>query len=258
MYHIEIDNTINKLLAIFHQFGMWRNGDEIVFLKMGRKLIYLIFHVSFFISLASGCFLSDDKNESTLLGAVASTTIVLIMKLICILWKKKEILALLRNIVTHSIADHEEFVRVSKKLKKFKNFIFFYLFMLCAQLVFVAVICLPVFSAKKRLPLNIGFPSNWKNSEIVYWLAVVYLMCSIIMSIVCSFLTIIIWYIMINCSINYEKLEKQFKCMGEIEAIQRKFSKAEKQKLFLQNLIDLVKTHRNIKKYYTSLRFDLE
>lgn len=255
MYIIEVDARTNQIITIFHRLGMWRN--ETNFRHVAWKFFNIIFSVSFVISLVSGGFLNDDKEMSSFLFSLAITATVTTFKITHILWKNKEISSFLRNIVSHSIEDYEEYVQVNRKLNNFMKFRVFFISMLSIAVILFIVLILPIFSNEKKLLIDIGFPLDWRNSEFVYWLANAYVFLCCLFSVVSYLFTIIIWYLMLNCSIKLQILGSQFRNMGTIRttnttAVKKwKISEAEQQTLFLQDSIKLIKIHQSQRQYIT-------
>lgn len=58
--------------------------------------------------------------------------------------------------------------------------------MISAILLFI-ILSLPLFSIERRLPLNIWFPSDWRNSEIGYWMAYTFVIIGVIFAMVATF-----------------------------------------------------------------------
>lgn len=252
MYVIKIHERINQIVKIFHLFGMWQNEDEsTVFQQMGRKIIYLIFQMSIALSLIAGGILSDDKNESVHLIAMGIAVLVIVVKLTYILWKKEKILEFILEIGAQSVKGHEEFITINKKVNSIMNFLFGIILMTCLSATTLAMCSLPVFSSERKLPFHIWFPLDWKNNTFAYWVTFTFLSIGMITTTIVMLLNGIIWYLMLNCAIKYQILQNQLRNLGSTKQTirQRKISEAEKEKLFLQELIALIKNHQNIQKY---------
>lgn len=99
----------------------------------------------------------------------------------------------------------------------------------------------------KRLPIYLWLPFGWSNSNIGYCVSYVYLVCTMLYSMIPISFTVIIWYIMLNYSVKYKLLKSQLR---NIET--------ETQLLSHQKLILLIEEHRKIKesfyvKYYVKI-----
>lgn len=250
MYNIQISNGIHLLVKIFHRFGMWYSEEESIFHQTARQLIYLILLCSFAIFTLTGGLLSNDWSECVFLCNAAASISVTIVKLTYILCKKEKTREFIQNIGAHSVADHGEFVKVKNKLNRLMKFSCSLSLVICISIGSLFTFCLPLFSDQRRLPVNLWFPLYWKNNVIFYWVAYAFVAIGTTISVVAASLNIIIWYLMMNCAIKYQILGNQFRniCLTKPTIRKRKISK-EDDKIFLQELIGLIKTHRNTQEY---------
>lgn len=244
MNKVAVPPRINQITAIFHLCGMWRQEGENVLRKMWWKLMYLIYYESFVISLALGGVLSDDNNERIYLVSNAILAFISSVKLIFVLWKKKEVLALLHD-STHYVTNRDEFTQIHKKVKKFIKFVTCFIVLILMGSVLIIII-LPLLSKEKILPLNIAFPLNWKSSGIVYWIAYAFVTIAAVITVIAASLNFVVWYLMMNFCIKYQILGNQFRNMGSINTMG---PQREVQKLFSNELIGLIKVHKNIREY---------
>lgn len=255
MYTIQIHPTYRRIIAIFIECGIWRNGE------ISRKLFYLFNMILFQMLIVTCAWISDDKNESLFLAQVEISALVMMVKLIYLLWNKDMILLFLSEaIVTHYITDYEVFVQVKKKIKKFMRFVHVYIAVM-ASVVFLLVISpLPIFSSDRKLPMFIVYSFDWKYSEVIYWLIYSPFTFQIFLIFATNLLTVIIWYILFNLSIKYKILGNQLMNLGvpkvteiEIEG-ENLFESAD---LFQQQLIHLVKVHQKTFKYKSNSSISL-
>lgn len=252
MYNIERNTRINQIIGGFHRFFMWRNEKESTCLDITRKLLYLISYMTFPISLALGGFLSDDENEAIYLVAAAIPQAVGTVKLAYILWKKKEISAFIDDSSVHSIVNYDEFTQISNKLQNLMKFSSCFISANVMGIGTIIFLSLPVFTSENRLPVNIAFPLDWKNSLFAYWLAYAYFFFAATISMVIISFNAVLWYLMLNFSIKYQILGNELRKMGVgITANEKsKLSNSKNQTLFLQQLINKIATHQNIRGYY--------
>lgn len=138
---------------------------------------------------------------------------ILLIKLLYIIWKKKQILRLLRAIGVYSIEDQEEFLLVNHNLKILMKFVTVFL-SLTYFASFRCLLILPFLASEKRLFPNIGFPLNWENNEVSYWVAFTFVFTEGTLSSLTILFSIIMWYLMFNCALKYEILGYQIKKMG--------------------------------------------
>lgn len=256
MYKIEINPTICRIFKLFYQFGIWPKEEESNFRKMCRKLFYLFNHILYQVFLVTCSYLSPDQNECIFLLAVDISVAVVTVKLIYVLWKSEESFEFLYvRIVDVSVGDREEFELFNKKLNKFVKFVHVYLLMICVTFIFVMSSCLPIFSGEKQLPLFIDFTLDWEYSEIIYWITYAFMGSQMACTVLFNLIILLIWYAMLTYSIEYQALVNQFRNLGmngmniRTKKVLKKNLKSETRNLYLQELIGLIKAHRNIFEY---------
>nr|QGW45419.1 odorant receptor 46 [Bradysia odoriphaga] len=213
MYTNEVDETIQRFIKMFYQVGMWQRDDESMLRKVAKKLFHTIFGASYPIFLLTNSFLCDDRSESIYSIQLTIIGLFLYVKYLYVLFKKREILALLydKNVI-HATENREEYEQNKRKIGKFMKFVrpfVLSIFITCPLLV---VVKLPIFSDDKTLPMFISF--TWNNSEIIYWVAFCYLALALLLYAIAIQITILIWYIMFNYSIEYEMLGNRLRNLG--------------------------------------------
>nr|QGW45403.1 odorant receptor 30 [Bradysia odoriphaga] len=246
MYTIRAHPIISQVITVLQIFGMWHKNEEPISLRMGKKMINSIISVSFLVSLFSGAFLSDDMNESVYLSAATVGIALLVVKLGYILSKQHEINEFLNDICVHSIEDVNEFDEINIKLENFAKFCYVNLFSLLLGISLFIITSLPFFSSERRLPFNIAFPLDWKNSTVGYCLAHTFVVVAVIFAMVVSFFTIIYWYVMFNCSIKYQLLGNRLRKLGS--------KKSAAKNVFAEDIKTLIESHRSIKEKTASFK----
>nr|QGW45401.1 odorant receptor 28 [Bradysia odoriphaga] len=219
---IQMDKMLQGILKLFYQLGIWQSDKLSNFCKVGIKLFYISFV------------------QAAVMAAV------MYLKFMYILFKKQEILEFLNDpIVVHSIENREEYDQINKKIAKFMRFVRPYFLAICVTAVLLIVIKLPIFTTNRGLPFFISF--SWNDSEIIYWLT--YLVISVLMVLygIVNFFSALIWYIMLNYSIEYQLLGNKLKNLGAAknQTQKERISVAETHKC-VENVIFLIKAHRNL------------
>lgn len=253
MEKLEIDPSVRRIVKIFYQIGIWRNDEDSD--KSKRNLFYFVYFSLFFLFIVASAYLSDDKNKSIFLVEAAIIIAVVIIKLFYILWKKEKILKFLyyRSTVDHSNEN-------SRKIQFFIKFVHAFLIMLVVSCIFYVVSTLPMFSNEKMLPLFIKYTLSCQYSEIIYWVAYISIVSEIAFSVVCTSVSLFIWYAMLNFAIEYDELGNKFRNLGVDKATEvssrknagcNKLTKVSSRKnaKFLPDLIILIKAHQNIFQY---------
>lgn len=250
MYRVEVHNGIKFIIAIFQYLQFWDVSDKNI-CSNKVKVSLLFFFASLPVSLAVGALTSKNNEESIYLASIAIINIVQFIRLCCIIWRRNEIFTLILDAGCYSVAK-EDFSQIDKRLKKFMKFVKYLILMIFITVCFIFVF--EAVSGEKTLPVNIAFPLDWKNSEIGYWMAYIYLLIQCIFTSVIFLLNAVIWYLMLSFTIHYEILGNQLRQMGIIKTTdpqtrKRKLSEAEKQKSFLQDFIATARTYQNIREY---------
>lgn len=250
--YVGIHHRIKQIITIFYRLGIWEEGKATSRIRsLARKFFYFIFYLSFFTSVTTGVFVTEDKNESIFLASVSMASAVLTLKLKYVLCQKKDIYTFIEKLGNHSLIDQNECLRINRRLD---NLMTFATIIICSTFFGVTplfILYLPIFSYGKKLPLNIWFPFDWKNSEIAYWTAYFYILFIFIFTILYMFLNGIIWYLMMNCAIKYECLGNEFRNLNteKIGEGNRKISESGVQISLLPKVIDLIKRHQQLKMY---------
>lgn len=217
--HIQIHPIIQQIIRINYKFGVWQNEDASLVRKFVRTVVYVSFSIGFVVSLIGGSLIADDYHESLFLLTSGLIVSVLIFRTFLNYSSANQVLAVLQAVCVHSISkrDKNQLLRnINRKLNFFKNFSFLFVSLIVIIALTFLLLFFPAFLTKKQLPFSIWFPLDWKNSSIAHWMAYFYIIsCLIFNSFICL-LTLIVWYIMLNCAIKYEVLGDRFRHFGAI------------------------------------------
>lgn len=253
MFRVQVHKRINQMMELFYRLGLWHRGDEATGVETGIKLFYSIFHSLYTMSIMAGAITTDNSDESIFLVLCAILMGVMSFKLSCIIWRKKQILELLHRICIYSIVDQEDFTLVDDQVKSFMKFgTFFISFSYFAAI--CAVLVVPFLGSEKTLFVNLGLPLDWKNNELHYWIAFTFATFGMFLSSITLLFSLIIWYLMVHCALKYNVLGNYIRKMGVIGTVgakgnQRRMPEEVKQNLFQQDLITVINSHQDIKKY---------
>lgn len=250
MYRIEVPSRIEQIMSLFSILGVWRRKNRSDFCKRCLKITHLILCIWFTISLFAGILVSDNETETILIAIVAQTCVLHTAKLYYFLWKEDEIRKLIRSMGVISIQDHHEFNRVNNKINSFSKFVtILHSLVLCGVIAFLTA-ALPIISSKKRLPVNVYSPVNWKNNEINYWLVYIFTTCEILLCYVYDIFNAMIWYLMMCCGIRFQTLGNEFRNSGTKKVtLKNELSTAGQQDFFLEELITLIRKHQSLQEY---------
>lgn len=245
MYSVEVPVIINWALRSFYRVGLWHRGDEATVCETIIKLFYSIYHVLFPLSLFARAF-STDKDESIFLTEMGLVFSVLTFKLFHIIWGKREICTFVDRIGVYSLDDFDQFTLANGTMQSFNKITKFFIFIIYLTNT-LAVLIVPFLGSEKKLFFNIAFPLDFSSNEFAFWLAFVFLSSEIILSCIAFLFSAFTWYLMITCTLKYEVLGLYIKNIGVRKAVYK--SKAEKENLFLQDLITACNSYTDIKRY---------
>lgn len=224
-------------MTLYEQLGIWPKDDELTFCKVEKKKIFEFLFASFLACIATCVYLADNKSESLYLIPITILYAIITVKSIYLL-QKNTILEFVNDpIMCHRTEDRHEHDRLSNTIANFMMCIHVYLAaVFITQVLHVLYfIFRSIAFSDRMLPLFITF--SWHDSEIVYWCTFAVLSGLIVSSVFVILFTALIWYIMINYSIEYELLGHKLKTLGTKQGT-----------TFCDELIILVKDHRNLKK----------
>lgn len=258
MHNTETPNTIKLIITIFFKSKLWNIENDTTLPRTWQKilhLIYVLFVLSFVVSLAVGALTTKDNNER-ILSAVCSIAVAIhTVRLVYIIWGESEILNLLDQdqLSAHSTSDNDQIIRVSDQLNNFVEFVKCFLLMCSCGIFLLSII--PILSSEKLLIFKIALPLDpsldLKNSEIAFRITNGFIVLVCIFNMICYLLAIIIWYLALNCAIKYDILGNELMKLGVIKTkdptLQKlHISKTAQEQLFLQDLISAIKSYKKI------------
>lgn len=209
MYFTEVHKSITQIVQLFCILHLWHNADKATVKETFVKLVYSIYLFLFPLSLIFGAITNEYTDESISLAEMAIVTTVLAMKMTFLIWNKKQILQFLDQVCVHSMEDRLEFNSVSNKLDKFMKIMKVFFFTGISLGVCVSVV--PFFGCEKKLFFNIGFPLDYRKSEVAFWIAFVFTFIAVLLYNFSVLFSIMLWYLLLNASVKYELFENKLR-----------------------------------------------
>lgn len=251
MFRLELHENIVWFISVFYRVGLWQRGDEATAGEWKLKFFVSFYYFLVLVSFITGTFASENTDEFIFLLESSLMLTVSLVKLIYLIWEEHELLELLNQICVFRINDQDAFIKFNEKLKLLMRFIIFYL-VLAYVGGFSAALIAPL--CEKKLLFNIGFPLDYKNSEISFYLAFAFTFTGMNISAISCLFTVIIWYLTSHCGLRYEVLGEQIKSMGKIKSLeetakQRKMSDVERDSVYLRGLLEAIKSHTDLMGY---------
>lgn len=246
MNKVDGSQTVDKIFKLFFFFGIWQHDNEECLRKAGKKCFYLLFFPLYPIFLVVHATLCEEKNEIIYSLESSLLTAVIYLKLWYLLFKKEEICAFLcKPTVLEWTHDEEILKTVNGKIEKFTKFLRAYDAMIFVSISLSIIVARlpPLTTGKERLPMFLRF--LWEDSEVIYWTLYVFLSLSVMLCFLVNHFVLLLWYIMLNYSLECQLLGNELKHLGkggknnENLKIQSKHS-------YVEDLVALIKIHQDL------------
>ncbi|XP_037030722.1 odorant receptor 94a-like [Bradysia coprophila] len=241
MHSIKINKLITLIMSLYYRISVWHRGNIPTAKEIRIKLFYWVFYLLFLLSLMVGAITNEKVEKKIFLVEVSIEVATLFVKLSFLIWKQSKICDLAYRVCVFSIQDDDDYATFNNKLKKFAKWSG--IFAIATSLgAFLSAVLIPFMGTEKTLFLEIGFFLDWKNSDIVFWIAAFFLFVQSLASVMISSFSVIIWYLLFVCSLRYEVLGSELKNLGQNSGIRAK--KLEKNHVnFLDDLKTSIDTH---------------
>ncbi len=241
------DYIIGKFYSTFHFIGVWRIETRAHFHQLISPIYFMVFSLSIFVKTC----MTGEQDEFVFLIVISLMCIVQTRRICMLAWRKDEIFSLTQMLlcVRHT-NDYEFYVKVNRKIKLMTTLVkSFILIMLLALL---TAIVAPIFV--KQLVFDIYFPGDYKTSRLAFWLAYAFMVGGITLSVVCCFVNIIAWFVMLNIVIQIEILNNRFQNLGvcklrDENGLKIHLSMREQQKLYEKQFAEAIETNLEIHEY---------
>lgn len=246
MYRTEIHPLINKITGIYHRVGLWQQGEVATDRELRVKLFYTTSLLAVFLSASIGAITHESRDESIYLAEIAILNFVFSFKLLILMWQQRKVEALLNRICVFTVHDDEDFAIFNQRLSPFIKLgnVLCCSSILCA---FCEIAIYPFLGSEKALFMEIAFPLNWKESDIAFWIANIFISLGVMLSLAAVSFGLIILYLLRVCSLRYELLGSDMRKAGQ--RITGKISDREKQQIYLNDLIASIKDHLDLQEY---------
>ncbi|XP_037024534.1 odorant receptor 94b-like [Bradysia coprophila] len=240
IHKIQVHKVMNLLISFFYRIGVWHFGDKPTIRESVIKWFYFVYYFVFFVSLLCGMISSSNKiHQSTFTASVTVIVGVLLVKLQILLWEQEMVLGLLNRISVYSIRNDETFLICSNKLEVFIKFAVVFYGATFVTATFASFV-VPFLGKEKSIIYSFAFPLDWKSDNFAYFLANAFITSHTYLTIVVILFSIIIWYLIMQCSLRYEGLAGDVRIMGRIT--EQKNGKMS-HNAFMQDLKELIIAH---------------
>ncbi len=211
-------STVNRNLELFsellYRIGIWHRHDEETVAERKLKIFYSNFQLVFAILIVTGAIESDDNDVKIFSVFAVLEMIIFQTKLLYLIRKKKEILEIFNLVCDYSIEGSETYTFVNNKSITFVKFTAFFLsaiYFCDASILFVV----PFVGTERKPFFQFGYPLDWRRNEFAYWAAFVFSVVQGIFTSIIALFSVLVWYLLANCSWRYEALGYRIKKMGD-------------------------------------------
>ncbi|XP_037040293.1 odorant receptor 43a-like [Bradysia coprophila] len=154
-------------------------------------------------------------------------------------------MGLLNRICVFTIRNDEDFAFFNVKVEKFIKFAIVFA---CATIAGVlGCIVFPFVGNEKSLILDIAFPLDWRNSEIGFWMAYIFFVTGLVLTLPAMAFSVLIWYLLLHCSLRYNVLGSEISNMGRATGNVKLLEK-ERQAIFKRNIVALIDAHLHLRR----------
>lgn len=251
MYNIKIHKLVGLVISLFYRIGIWHRGDMPTVRERRVKCCYCFHYAIYLLSFVVGAINNENMDKSIFLTEAAMGVGVYSVKLWILIWKQNEIVDLLNRIC--EFRDDCGYALCKDKLRGFTTLaIVFVMSFLIGAILTCSV--LPLFANDKTLFFEIAFPLDYRNNEIAFWIASIFILTEMMLTITVALFSIVIWYLLLNCSLRYEVLG--WKNLGTVTK-NIKISQQQMQIKFVQDLKESIDAHIHLREYATGLNYGI-
>lgn len=245
MLQMKVHKSVQRIIEFLYRTSFWNRHDDETFGQKTLKIFYSIYYSLAIISMVVGAVTTENNNERIMLAETGIMTVVFIVKLLYLIWRKKEILELLNQLCCYWVDDRDTFISINDKLNNFMKFLTALSAFACLCL-FCETFVAPFVGKEKTIFFPIAFPLDWRHNEFAYWMAFTFLGTAMAMTAISLLFSMILWYLMANCSWRYDALGQEMKKMGEMQLDDES---ADVRDIYCQELARVIKSHSHLKEY---------
>nr|QGW45405.1 odorant receptor 32 [Bradysia odoriphaga] len=213
MHSIKIHGLIGSINSLFYLICVWHRGDEPTVKEIRLKFTYCTHFVLYLISSVVGA-ISNESIESSIFLAQTSVFVAISgIKFWLLIWKQHKILDLLHRVCVFTVRNYEDYSLFNEKLKGFMKFVLVFVITVFAAGISACII-LPFLGTEKTLFVGIGFPVDYRSNEFAFWIATIFVFTAFLLATNGVFFSIIMWYLLLICSLRFEVLGNGLRNMG--------------------------------------------
>lgn len=253
MHSIRVHELMTRLISIFYRIGLWHRGDKPTVKEIWTKCFYYIYYTLFLVSIVAGSIKTGKLYEKIFLAQMSIGVAAVSVKLWFLLWNQSQICHLANRVCVFSIRDDDDHVVYENRIEGFAKCVLFYQITTIVGSVLSSLV-LSLFGSEKTLFFDIGFPLDWKNSDIAFWMATVFIFTEMVLTTIAISFSVIFWYLLFISSLRYEVLASELSKMGRIgDETEGKASVKQTHHSFLKEFKELIECVTHLRKSVTIL-----
>lgn len=213
MHSIRIHKVIALMISVFYRIGVWHRGDKPTVKEIRIKFLYCICYFLIIVSVTVGAITHEDMDQSVFLAEISIGASVVLMKMCLFLWKQDQILNLLNRVCNFSVQNDECYNLLSCKLREFMKFVLLFL-LVTSAIAMLGSLILPIL--ENAVFVKIAFPMDYEANVTAFWAATIFISVEVFLTMISLFFSIIIWYLLLVCSLRYDALGSELANMGRV------------------------------------------
>ncbi len=259
---MEIDPSIQRIMELYYAVGIWQNNSSgCKSRKFIRVSVFLFFAISYPVAMAGG-LASNDFRDNIIIFTIRVVVAVFAFKGFYIFFKQDEILSLLNSTCIQSVRHNDCLLK--NTLHSLHKCCAIFVVLSTLLTLIIIILSTPLYSYK--LSIYISFPLVYEIRNAAHWMTHSFVLINDLFVFLVSFISSIMWYVILNCSVQYNILGNRLKNVGMRSKLNRQiFSKAENltqdldnrmisqqtknRSLFESELIECIEMHKQLEKY---------
>nr|QGW45408.1 odorant receptor 35 [Bradysia odoriphaga] len=242
MHSVQVHRVIDQVISIFYWVGYWHRGDCPTAKEFGTKVISCVYYLLFGMSLAVAGLKSGNSDESIFLWESCLVILISTAKILILIHKQKQIVRSLNLIGVFSIRDAEDVIYYNFKLGRFMKFVVTFLCVTVCAIMFANGV--PFFSSERTMIVDFAFPLDWRKGGTEFWISYTFITTEIVLTFSAVLFTVVIWYLMLLCSLRYELIGREIVKNGQKG---ERLSVMEKHNLFRKDIESSIIAHQRLR-----------
>lgn len=239
-----VDPLIARLIGVYYAVGIWDNGDGSKFREYIRIAVFVFCSLCYPVTLIGGGLENEVLSDAIFLLTLGLAVIVLEFKGVWVFFNQEKILNLV-NATCIPLPDDKELTdKVAEKMNILRKCCKTFVALVLVLGVAITGVSSPLIF--QPLPYKIWFPFDYKTSRIAHWGAHFFVFICEIYVCLLSFLSSIMWYVMLNFSFHYGILGYRLKNLGADNPTNSRETHKRNRNSYESELLECIQFHRQL------------